>query len=72
MFTTSLRRPPECVALCEGGNSTQTDSRLGTFEDVLAATSPALASFARPLRALIAELHPGVVEVLRPGEPTVA
>lgn len=47
------------------------DTRLGTFEDVLITTTPPLANTARYLRTLIAELHPDVVEVPRPGEPTV-
>lgn len=50
----------------------KTDSRLGTFEDVLHTTTPALAGIARYMRLLIEELHPDAVEVPRPGEPTVA
>ncbi len=47
-------------------------TRLGTFEDVLTAANPEVRAICLALRALIEELHPDVVEVPRPGEPSAA
>jgi hypothetical protein len=47
-------------------------TRLGTFEEVLAPANPEVRAICRALRALIEELHPDVVEVPRPGEPSAA
>jgi hypothetical protein len=47
-----------------------TDTRLGTFEDVIAGFSPEVQQIARQLRVLIETVHPDAVEVPRPGERT--
>jgi hypothetical protein len=46
--------------------------RLGTFEEILEGRPPELADLAHRLRALIAGLHPDVVEVPRTGEGVAA
>jgi hypothetical protein len=50
----------------------KTINRLGTFDDVLAASSEEVGGICRALRKLIRELHPDCVEVPRPGEPSSA
>lgn len=50
----------------------QTDTRLGSFDDVFKHAAPTIITIAQFLRSMIAELHPEAVEVPRPGEPTVA
>jgi hypothetical protein len=47
-----------------------TDTRLGTFDQVVFGTSAELEKIARRLRALIEAVHPDAVEVPRPGERT--
>lgn len=47
-------------------------NRLGTFEDVLASAPQEVRLNCEALRALIEELHPDSVGVLRPGEPSAA
>lgn len=47
-----------------------TDTRLGTFEDVIAGFSAEVERIARGLRDLIDSVHPDAVEVPRPGERT--
>jgi hypothetical protein len=46
----------------------QTDTRLGTFEEVIAEKDENLRAIAQFLRTLIIELDPDTVEVPRPGE----
>ena len=48
----------------------QTDTRLGTFDDVIAGFGAEVQEIARRLRALIESVHPDAVEVPRPGERT--
>ena len=50
----------------------RSDTRLGTFDDVIADAGEDLVPIARRLRALIKSVHPDAVEVPRPGERTVA
>jgi hypothetical protein len=50
----------------------RTNTRLGTFEDVIAGAGDDLQSITRRLRSLIKAAHPDAVEVPRPGERTVA
>jgi hypothetical protein len=47
-----------------------TDTRLGTFDDVIAGFSAEVQQIARGLRNLIEAVHPDAVEVPRPGERT--
>ncbi len=49
-----------------------TITRMGSFEDVIKASSGEVSDICRALRALIAELHPDAIEVPRPGEPSAA
>lgn len=44
---------------------------IGTFEDIVA-LAPAHEALLRALRALALELHPGLVEVARPGDRAVS
>lgn len=44
---------------------------IGTFEDIVA-LAPAHAALLQALRALAFELHPGLVEVARPGDRAVS
>ena len=48
-----------------------TDTRLGTFKDVIAGFSAEVEKIARGLRDVIEAVHPDAVEVPRPGERTV-
>jgi hypothetical protein len=48
----------------------RTDTRLGTFDDVVAGVATEVEEIARRLRALIEAIHPDAVEVPRPGERT--
>jgi hypothetical protein len=48
----------------------QTDTRLGTFGEVVACFSGEVQQIARQLRALIESVHPEALEVPRPGERT--
>ena len=50
----------------------RSDTRHGTFEDVIDGVGDDLVAISRRLRALIKAAHPDVVEVPRPGERTVA
>jgi hypothetical protein len=47
-----------------------TDTRLGTFDDVISGFSAEVVQIARRLRELIETVHPDAVEVPRPGERT--
>jgi hypothetical protein len=47
-----------------------TDTRLGTFDDVIAGVGPKVEEIAHRLRALVGEIHPDAIEVPRPGERT--
>lgn len=49
----------------------ETDTRLGTFDEVVAGFGADVQQIARRLRALIESVHPDVIEVPRPGERTV-
>lgn len=46
--------------------------RLGTFEEIVGDRPPEIADLARRLRALVAQVHPDVVEVPRTGEGVAA
>jgi hypothetical protein len=50
----------------------ETITKLGTFDDVLEATSEDVRQICHALRALICEAHPACVEVPRPGERSSA
>ena len=50
----------------------QTDTRLGTFDDVTANASDEVRDIAHFLRSIIRELHPDAIEVPRPGEPAAS
>jgi hypothetical protein len=50
----------------------QTVTRLGTFDDIVKDAPEEVRELCFALRALISELHPGCVEVPRPGEPSAA
>ena len=43
-------------------------ARLGSFDDLMADTAPALQPLARRLRALVLDVHPDAVEVVRLGD----
>jgi hypothetical protein len=48
----------------------ETDTRLGTFDQVIMGFVPDVQKIARRLRALIESVHPEATEVPRPGERT--
>lgn len=50
----------------------ETQTRLGTFEEVIDGTTDEVRAIAVRLRSVIAELHPDCVEVPRPGERSAA
>lgn len=50
----------------------KTDTRLGTFEEVLAGRPEEVQAISKRLREVIETLHPDCVEVPRPGEPSAA
>ncbi len=47
------------------------ETRFGTFDDVLAGAGEDVESIARRLRALIKSVHPDALEVPRPGKRTI-
>jgi hypothetical protein len=50
----------------------QTDTRLGTFAEVISGASEGVREIAIRLREIIDEIHPECVEVPRPGESAAA
>lgn len=54
------------------GDSMQTDTRLGTFVEVISGAVKGVQAIAIRLRQIIDEIHPDCVEVPRPGESAAA
>jgi hypothetical protein len=50
----------------------KSETKLGTFEEVLKGATPTVQAIAHRLRAVIAALHHECSEVPRPGEPSIA
>lgn len=50
----------------------ETQTRLGTFEEVIAGKDDEIRAIATKLRAIIDEVDPNCIEVPRPGEPSAS